>query len=45
MKELCSFGQRVNCNVNIALLCFFFKLPIMPEITLCCNRASYQHGA
>ena len=37
MKELCSFGPWVKCNVNIVLLCFF-KLPIMLEITLCCNR-------
>ena len=37
MKELCSFGSWMKCNVNIALLCFL-KLPIMLEITLCCNR-------
>jgi len=28
----------------IFLYYVFFKLPIMPEITLCCNKASYQHG-
>jgi hypothetical protein len=36
MKELCSFGPWMKCNVNIALLCF--KLLIMLEIILCCNR-------
>jgi hypothetical protein len=37
MKELRSFDPWMKCNVNIALLCFL-KLPIMLEITLCCNR-------
>jgi hypothetical protein len=37
MKKLCFFDPWMKCNVNIVLLCFF-KLPIMIEIILCCNR-------
>jgi hypothetical protein len=37
MKELCSFGPWMKCNVNIALL-YFLKVLIMLKITLCCNR-------
>jgi hypothetical protein len=36
MKQLCSFGLWMKCNVDIAF--YVFKLLIMLEITLCCNR-------
>ena len=36
MKELCSFGPWMKCNVNI--LYYVFKFPIMLEIILCYNK-------